>query len=110
MLISESSLIDDLLKNSNSWHSKLNLDESLTILINHSNLMEIYQKEEIDQLNEKEIESLYKVVQNIKRLMLFLEEERVNLIEMITLMNQSEKIATQYIQPLSASYFLDKDF
>lgn len=103
-------IIEKMFINSGKWYLGLELEKSIEILESHTELMIHYQELPTHDFTKKEIEQLQQLSSNIKELMSYLDVERKDLFEKISMMNDSEKIATQYIKQFSDSYFIDKDF
>ena len=103
-------LLKEMLENIEAWSEDLKIEESIDILEKHSRLMINYQEKTKQELSEKEINKIQTLIDKSKKLMDHLEAEKVDLFEKISQMNQSGKIATQYIKQFSESYFIDKDF
>lgn len=92
------------------WSKDLSLEESIGILEENSKLMSSTNQLFLNELTDEEGELLQELVTKSQELMLYLESQKTMLIDQIGQMNQSEKIATQYIKQFSESYFVDKDF
>ena len=58
-------------------------------------------------LSESKLKVLFT---DLKKLMAHLDNEKVMLFDKMTQLNQSDKIASQYIKQYSESFFIDKDF
>ncbi len=99
-----------MLANLKKWSKENTLEESIEIMETHSKLMVNYQKLPNVPLNEIEMNQLRELIAISESLMDYLKSEKDELVNLISQMNQSSKIATQYIKSFSESYFIDKDF
>ncbi|MGX7023914.1 hypothetical protein [Vagococcus hydrophili] len=103
-------LIKKLLDNISKWSQELNLEESMNILDQHNELMSHYQVVSNEGLTNQNKKDLQKLCDEYQELMEKLEGEKAELFEKMAQLNQSEKIAHQYIKQFSESFFIDKDF
>lgn len=109
-MVNFQSQITKMLDNIKRWNDESSLEEAIAILEEHTYLMNSYQMFTEMPLKETEITQIKLLVSSVKDLMIYLNEEKLELIDKIGQLNQSNKMATQYIKQFSESYFVDKDF
>lgn len=103
-------ILAQLLNNIDRFSKKNSIEESIEVLEEHNRLMTLYQSLPEGKLEGATPIELQELLTKSKELMVCLNYEKTVLIEKIGQMNESEKIATQYIKQFSESYFIDKDF
>lgn len=103
-------LTDRILVNLKKWSENSTVEESMSILETHTQLITDYQALDNFDFLTDEKNKLELIINTSKLLLNSLEKERSYLFERISQMNDSGKIASQYIKQFSESYFIDKDF
>lgn len=103
-------LTDRILENLKKWSENSTVEESMSILEIHTQLITDYQTLDNFDFLTDEKSKLELIINRSKLLLNSLEKERSYLFERISQMNDSGKIASQYIKQFSESYFIDKDF
>ncbi|HCM90108.1 MULTISPECIES: hypothetical protein [Vagococcus] len=103
-------LIKKMLDNISLWDETQDIEEATEILNKNTELMEVYQSLPLTNLKEQDKNNLKLLFTELKKLMTYLDNEKVVLFDKMTQLNQSDKIASQYIKQYSESFFIDKDF
>ncbi len=103
-------LIKKMLDNLSQWDETQDIEEATEILNKNTELMEVYQSLPLTNLKEQDKSNLKILFTDLKKLMAHLDNEKVMLFDKMTQLNQSDKIASQYIKQYSESFFIDKDF